>query len=173
MSDEYEPQDAYSLGSQDEGGPYAHYANLVKSCPEHAHLLDGHARVHFLMVRDEVVMAGRMVLGAVHLPRVQGRLKGVFDWMLASLLPSAPDFLVLLDRGYWMSGSERDREILIYHEMCHCVQAVDKEGDPRYTDDGDAVWALRGHDVEEFEATVRRYGAYSDELKSFIQAVKP
>ena len=151
-----------------ESAPFHYYEALLKQCPEHAHLSD--AEVQFLLFSDPVIRQGKQVLGEAHLPRVQGKLSKLFQWLLARYYGSTPDFLILLDREYWESGSDRDREILVYHEMCHCVHAKNAEGDFRFDNDGRPVWAIAPHDVEEFEAVVKRYGAYSPEILSFIAA---
>lgn len=145
------------------------YDRLVQ-LPEFEHLRDGEAVVDFLLRDGEEIKQGRLVLGAVHLPGVQGQLKPVFDWMLRNLLGRSPDFLVILDRDYWLGADERSREILMYHEMCHMIQKVDADGEPRFDDEGRPVFGLIGHDVEDFIAVVRRYGAYSDEIRQFIAA---
>lgn len=163
---------AYGLPREGEFDPRRYYERVLAQCPEHAHLKDGEAVVDFLLVGMPVIKAGRQVIGMAHLPRVQGQLKGVFVWMLMRTFGRLPDFLITLDREYWMGSTDRDREILMYHEMCHCIHAVDRDGEPRYDEDGRPVWALKAHDVEEFEATVRRYGAYSPDIRRFIEAAQ-
>jgi hypothetical protein len=155
-----------------EAGP-DHPEHWYRRCldyPEHEHLKDGQPRVTFLLRTDPQFEAGRRVLGSVHLPKVQGKLKGVFGWMLARMFGGLPDFVMILDRGFWESNGDRDREILMFHEMSHCEHAVDADGEPRYTDEGLPVWRLVEHDVNEFIATVRRYGPYSAEIEEFVKA---
>jgi len=113
-----------------------------------------------------------MELGSVHMPKVQGSLKDVFTWSLQRLLGYMPDYLMILDRDYWMASSPALREILIFHEACHMVQKTNKDGDPSYNDDGLPVWGLLGHDLEEFDAVVRRYGAYRSDVASFLAAAQ-
>lgn len=156
--------------ASDQTGPYAICARLVRDYPEFDHLKEGDARIEFLLCGVETLRGGRQVLGEVHLPTVQGRLKGVFDWLLLRLFEETPDFLVVLDQAYWDEADGRQREILVFHELCHCVQKSDKQGEPRFDEEGRPVWGLMGHDVEEFTATVSRYGAYSPEIVEFIQA---
>ena len=161
--------DAFNIPVKDDDPRYF-YDKLLKECPEHEHLLDGEAVVDFLVVRDPVIKQEMEVLGSVHLPTVQGRLKGVFNWMLVNKLGRIPDFLVLLDKDYWMSVETLDREILIHHEMCHMIHKKNNEGELRFDMFGNPVWGLRGHSVEEFNETVSRYGAYSQEIREFIAA---
>ena len=160
----------YLMPAPSQDAPSAVAAEMVSSYPEFQHLKDGEARIEFLFALDPVVRNGRQVLGEVHLPTVQGRLKGVFDWLLGKLLDGTPDFLILLDFAYWDESDARMREILVFHELCHCIQKSDKDGDPRFDEDGRPVWGLIAHTVEEFSSTVRRYGSYSEEIKEFISA---
>lgn len=150
--------------------PRYYYDRLLKACEEFRHLEEGEANIHFLLVSEPVVKQGKQILGAVHIPKVQGQLKGVFRWLLADAFGGVPDFLVLLDATFWKYGNDRDREILMYHEMCHMVHAEDREGEPRYDEDGNPVWGLVGHDIEDFNAVVRRYGIYSEDLRRFVDA---
>jgi hypothetical protein len=147
-----------------------HWYRRCLDYPEHEHLKDGQPRVAFLLRSVPQFEAGRQVLGSVHLPKVQGKLKGVFGWMLARMFGELPHFVMILDREFWETRGDRDREILVFHECLHIAQAVDAEGEPRYTEEGEPVWVIRGHDVEEFVETVRRYGAYSSDIRAFVEA---
>ncbi len=165
--------DFLSLPSSDEAlSPSGYFDRLIKSCPEFAHLLDGEVNVAWFMRAAAMSVGGRMVLGTVHLPKVQGKLNPLFLWMLKEIHGSNPDFIVILDAVWWGEASLKEREILVYHETCHMVQATDREGEPKFDDDtGRPVFALVGHDVEEFAAVVRRYGAWNDDLEHFHQAL--
>jgi hypothetical protein len=146
------------------------YARLIQ-LPEHAHLKDFDAMVVFFLQVDREIKQGRVVLGAAHLPRVQGKLSGLFYSMLAERYGRLPDYIITLDHDYWMEeSSEIEREALLYHELCHCVQAVDKDGEMRFDEAGNPVWALAPHDIEEFNLVVARYGAWSDDIKAFLGA---
>lgn len=160
---------AYVVPEDNKIHPVCYYDKLVK-LSEHVHLLEGEAVVDFLLVSEPVIQQGRQVLGAVHMPMVQGKLRGVFEWMLLEKLGRLPDFLMLLDKDYWREGGSIDREILMYHEMCHCCHKEDKYGEPRFDESGRPVFGLIGHDVEEFSKTVERYGSYSPEIRDFIAA---
>jgi hypothetical protein len=148
-------------------------AERVLQMPEHAHLRDGEAHIEWLFRADPKIQAGRQILGTCHLPTVQGSLREFFVWMCARLFGALPDFLIILDHGYWMECGPRNREILVFHELSHAVQAVDKYGEPRFEKDtGRPVWAIKGHDVEEFTSVVARYGAWNDDIRSFIAAAR-
>lgn len=145
-------------------------AERLMQLPEHEHLKDLDATIDWLMRNDEKIRGGRRVLGSVHLPGVRGELSDLFDDMLIGLLGRTPDFLIILETDYWNEATPLQREILVYHELSHCQQKVDRYGAPRVNSDGSPVWGLRGHDVEEFTQVVRRYGAHNTEIQEFINA---
>lgn len=162
---------SYQIPPDDEHHP-ARWAARLMDAGEFAHLRDGEARIAWLMRTHEEVMGGRQVLGTVFMPKVQGRLKDVFIWLLEEKFPEGVDFLIILDADYWDESDDRLREILIFHELCHAIQKVDQYGSPRFDEDGNPVWGLRGHDVEEFTDVVARYGAWNEDLRGFIAAAQ-
>jgi hypothetical protein len=151
--------------------PRAIYERLVRECPEFVHLREGEPAVEFLLRNFQKVKAGREVLGTCYLPTVQGELKPMFEWMMVRLFGFLPDFLIVLDRAFWNEADALEREILMFHEMMHAGQKVDRYGTPMFSkDSGLPLWCINGHDVEEFTETVRRYGAYSADIQAFIAA---
>lgn len=146
-------------------------AERVLDLPEHAHLREGEAHIEWLFRAAPQIKAGRQILGTCHLPTVQGSLRDFFVWLCAKMFGALPDFLIILDKGYWDEASPREREILVYHELCHAVHAVDKYGELRFDrETGEPVWGLRGHDVEEFTQVVQRYGQWNDDIRRFVAA---
>lgn len=139
---------------------------------EFAELRFGEATIDFLLRREPKVKNMRQVLGTCYLPRVQGDLAPLFDWLLAGLLGHEPTFLIVLDSTYWVDATDLQREILVYHEISHAVQARDAFGGPRFDRNGLPVWAIRDHDVSEFIPVVRRYGAHTEEIKQFVEAIR-
>lgn len=137
---------------------------------EHSHLVDNDIEIDWLMRTDAKVKQGRLVLGTVYMPTVQGELRDMFEWMLSSLLGRLPQFLIVLDMENWQQASARSREILVFHELCHIKQKLDRFGAPRFDKDGRPAYGLNAHSVEEFTEVVARYGAYTDELVAFIDA---
>ncbi len=164
---------SYSLTSALSAGitrPETCAARLLK-LPEFSHLRDGEAHIEFIMRGHPQVRAGRQILGTCHLPQVQGKLKDVFLWILAEKFGTLPDFLIELDAEWWIESGERDREVLVYHELSHAEQAKDKNGEPRFNEEGRPVFSIKGHDIEEFSQVVLRYGAHSPDLKAFFAAL--
>ena len=162
------------LPSRAEGlDPRAYCARLLKDCPEFSHLAEGEVDICWIESVAGLSEKGRQVLGMVHEPKVQGKLNGLFFWLLKTMHGSDPDFIILLDAVYWAQATQREREILVYHELSHIAHAEDKDGEPKYNEDtGRPVYRIVGHDVEEFSAVARRYGAWNADLQQFAQALK-
>lgn len=152
--------------------PVPIFQRLVRDCPEFIHLKEGEPSVEWMFRTDEVVSQGRRVLGTCFQPSVQGKLRPLFDWFMEKEWGYIPDFLVVLDWGYWHDEAEDDeREILIFHETCHMGQKKDGFGCPMFKrDTGEPIWCIDGHDVEEFVKVVARYGAWNPEVQALIAA---
>jgi len=144
----------------------------VLRMPEHRHLVENEARIEWLMRNEPKVKAGRYVAGTAYKPKVNGELSGMFDWLLGAYFGEFPDFLIVLDREYWLQATALQREILVFHELSHCIQAEDQYGAPKFDRDGNPVFAILGHDIEEFNSVVSRYGKHSDDVRSFIEAAE-
>lgn len=115
----------------------------------------------------------KRILGMACMPGVNGQLSDLFDQLLEDTLGYPPDFLILLNGDWWEAATDREREILVVHEALHCGQALDKYGAPRFTKmDNRPVLTMVQHDVEEFTAVVRRYGAWKGDLQEFLEAAK-
>lgn len=128
--------------------------------PEHAHLQ--HARIGFIWTTAERAKVGRRVLGMAEMPsfRCNAWQKARQQQQMVEWFGLTPDFLITLDAHYCAQASDLEFAALVEHELYHCAQATDEFGAPRFNrDTGEPVWAMRGHDVEEFIGVVRRYGA--------------
>lgn len=144
----------------------------VLELPEHTDLLVGGAAIDWLFRMAEKKRKGRRVIGACHMPGVQGDLSDLFDYLLDRHFGRTPDFLIVLDYTYWAEASALEREILCFHELRHARQAVDKFNVPKFDKEGMPVWTIVGHDVEEFDDVVRRYGAHDHDLRRFVDAAR-
>ena len=150
--------------------PVKVYSGLL-ALPEHTHLAEHRPDVAFLMREGTWNRQGRRVLGMCCMPGVTGTLSPLFDWMLERTIGYWPVFLFILSAEFWLEASDRQREILMFHEMMHAGQATDEYGGPKFNRQGEPVWCIRGHDVEEFNAVVARYGAWKTDLKLFADAL--
>lgn len=161
---------AASYRLPDEAWHPAILAARVLLMPEHVHLTEGDATIDWLMRVEPKRKGGRWVLGTACQPKVNGELSPMFDWLVTRLFGRMPDFLIVLDLGYWMDATPEQREILVFHELAHCVQKEDAFGAPKFDKDGHPVWGLKGHDVEEFTSVVARYGAWNEDIRRFVAA---
>ena len=73
------------------------------------------------------------------------------------------NFCIVVSYEVWRELSEKQRSALIDHELSHCY--VDE------TDEGELVYSIRKHDIEEFTNVARRWGAYSSDLTLFKSAI--
>ena len=140
--------------------------------PIHAHLVENEIIIEYLMAAEGVFKAGKTVIGTTHVPTVQGRLKSLFEMLLTDFFEGMPDFLMTIDQVWWDEASAIDRDALVWHELCHVQQEIDKNGELAFDRDGNPKYALRDHDVAAFNSEVERYGAWSSDLQSFIAAAE-
>lgn len=154
----------------DEAGHPAVIAARLMLHEEHQHLVENEITIEYLMAADNVHRAGKQVIGAVHLPTVQGRLKSLFEMLLGDFFGELPDFLMVIDLAWWEEASAIDREALIWHELCHVRQEIDQYGALKFDQDGNPKYGLREHDVTSFNSEVARYGAWSPDLQQFFAA---
>lgn len=153
--------------------PRAYYASLLNECVEFATLKQYEPRVAFFLRAMPKRKQGRCILGTCYMPRVTGELSGMFDWLLEERLGYFPDFMIVLDAEWWAEASPTLREALVFHEGLHMGQEHDAFGCPKFhRETGEPVWAIRGHDIEEFNAVVARYGAWKSDVEAFINAVR-
>lgn len=148
-------------------------AERLMEDPEHAHLRENEIRIEYLFRNEPKTKGGRMVLGSVHEPSCQGEMRPLFEWLLERLFGYLPDYLIILDRGFWTSVTPQTREALIWHELAHIKQKLDEYGAPRFNrQTGLPIYGLVGHDIEEFRSTVERYGSWSPDIEDFLAAAR-
>jgi len=130
---------------------------------DHIHLRD--AAIGALWTNADNVKQGRRVLGQAEMParslgksgawqraRGEQQMREWFDGIV-------PDFVLTFDAVFANQCDDATFCALVDHELCHCAQAVDEFGMQRWNQQtGDPIWAIRGHDVEEFVSVVRRFG---------------
>lgn len=172
MSDDLDLSE-FLVPEDDENAPQAVYERLVRECAEFDVLREFEPSMLILFRTTPKLKAGREVLGECCMPSVQGSLKPMFEWLLIEKFGYYPTFMILLDRDFWMASDERTRSALMFHELCHAGQKHDKYGAPMFNKDtGEPCWMIRAHDLEEFDAVVRRYGAWEPGISRFVEAVQ-
>lgn len=148
---------------------------LVDELEEFADLRIGEALIMVVMRSIPASDGGKAVAGSMALPTWKGKY-GMGDlalWLLAKACGGEPpDFILLLDTTFWEGATPHQREALVHHELMHAKHATDRDGEKRFTEEGLPVWAIRPHDLEEFNQTVQRYGAWHDDITSFVGALR-
>lgn len=148
-------------------------ASLMRTA-EHRHLAENEISIGYLMRSVGKEKGGKLELGSVHDVKhmAQGAFKELFAQLLEGMLGELPQFVMVLDAGFWATASDRDAEALVWHELCHVKQATDRYGAPRFDMDGRPVYKLREHDVAAFNSEVARYGTWSPDLRDFVAAAQ-
>jgi hypothetical protein len=77
------------------------------------------------------------------------------------------DVIIVLNSEWWNDAevTDRQREALLFHELCHPRPVLDEDNDPKVDENGKIVWYNRKHDVEEFRAVIQKYGLYKADLE--------
>ena len=139
--------------------------------PDHAHLRE--ASIGFLWTNVENVKRGRMVLGTCQLVTNSGDkwTAGRSTQQLEEWFGDLPDFLITI---YAPAAAEMDNAsfmALIEHELYHAAQKTDEHGSPMFSNmTGEPLWAMRGHDAEQFIGVVARYGAEASMVEALVEA---
>jgi hypothetical protein len=137
------------------GGPLHH--------AEHGHL-DG-AEIGVLWTNAANTRQGNVVAGTAEIPKPPSHLgkwtRARLTYQLEEWFGCVPDFLITLSAPLSAAASDLAFCGLAKHELCHCAQATDEWGMPRFRkDDGRPIFTIRGHDVEEHVSVVREFGPY-------------
>jgi len=128
----------------------------------HSRLLN--AQIGVLWTTAPYWRRGRQVLAQAEMP---GRSKSTWTArrnlsQLHHWFGFVPDFLLTFDAIYADGADDATFAALVDHELCHCAQAEDEFGNPKFNrETGQPSWKLRGHDVEEFVSVVQRFGIHA------------
>lgn len=160
-------------GAEDDGSPWPIYERLRRDAPEFEEIRDFEPTVAFLFRHESKVKNGKLILGMCSMPGVQGDLSPLFDWLLERVLGYAPIYLIWFDSQWWETATPLQREALTFHELSHIAIKKDQYGVQRFNQQtGDPVWGIIGHSLEEFDAVVRRYGAWTCDIERFVAAAR-
>jgi hypothetical protein len=119
--------------------------------------------------------AGRRVIGQCEkgLPPLSKWPRARMERRLLDWFGEVPDFVLTFDAEYCAQCSDDEFMALVEHELYHCGRAKDAFGAPRFNSQtGLPIFALRGHDVEEFVGVVRRYGADAAGVRNMVEAAR-
>ncbi len=144
------------------GGPLAN--------EEHAHLND--ARLGVLWTNAINRSQQREVMATAEIPGIQagGWRRARFEWQLAQWFGTAPDFPLTFSGPIARTLSDRAFCALVSHELHHCAQALDQYGDPKFDAVGAPMYAIKGHDLEQFVGVVQQFGVTSAAERAFLAA---
>jgi len=137
---------------------------------EHEHLQDAHLGVVWTNAINQ--RQQRTVMATAEIPGIQagGWRRARFEHQMTQWFGRMPDFLLTFSGPECQRLSDREFCALVEHELYHCAQSTDREGSPRFRDDGTPLYAMRGHDVEQFVGVVQRYGVTSADERAFVAA---
>lgn len=142
--------------------------------PDHQHLADAHFGV--LWTRVAAFRHMNPIAGQAEIPRFQGAKwpKTRQEQQMEEWFGDVPDFVLTFDASYATQCDDITFCALVEHEMYHCGQERDAFGGPKINSIGMPVFAIRGHDVEEFVGVVRRYGvgAAAGQTLALIEAAQ-
>jgi len=125
---------------------------------DHEHLPAG--EIACLWTNAEYMKKGRQIIGQAEKPGTGSSWTGARSvYQLEQWFGYAPPFLITLDALACAGLDNASFAALVDHELYHCAQATDREGQPSFNQaTGRPNYCIRGHDVEEFVGVVRRFG---------------
>lgn len=152
----------------------ADLAARLLTYPEHRHLADNEISIGYMMRMETKEKGGKFEAGSANDVKhmAQGAFKDLFEQLLADFLGFLPQFIIVLDAGFWVAASDMEREALLFHELMHIQQKVDKYGSPKFDIHGNPSYGIKEHDVTAFNAEVARYGAWSPDLVKFAEVLE-
>jgi hypothetical protein len=127
---------------------------------EHLHLAK--ATIGFLWTNAPNTRQMKRIVGTAEMPLFRGNRwqKARQEQQLEQWFGLQPDFLITFDATFWAESNAAERLCVFEHELYHCAQARDAWGLPRFSRrTGKPIFAMRGHDIENFVGVIRRYGA--------------
>jgi hypothetical protein len=154
---------AYELVTRDteQGNGMYDLLGKVREFPEHESL--GEARIALAFCSTwKYDRDGRIVLGQC---RKQTALTKEF---------MSFDFIILINKVWWNDPNTDDlqREVLVFHELCHAAPNYDPISGEQKRDARDRLeWRIRKHDLEEFRSVLARYGLWKSDLQAGFRAL--
>lgn len=126
-------------------------AKLAKKLIPQYHPELATARIDYIFISEASMKNGRPVRGKVR------KLSGYVEHRIEN------DFVLEIALDLWNQADANSRTALVDHLLERLT------GDEDENDAGAPMkWKLRCPDVEEFTSILKRYGAWNDDLKSFV-----
>lgn len=139
---------------------------------EHQHLIPATIGVLWTNVpngRHQVAIAATCQLGK---PMAMGKwAKAQQEQQRREWFGDVPDFILTFDAACALSMDDVSFCAMVEHELHHARYELDDDGGIKFSKStGLPIWALRGHDVEEFVDVVARYGATGRHVADLVEA---
>jgi hypothetical protein len=137
--------------------------------PDHQHL--EFAKLGVLWTNKTYRKQQRWILGQAEDPKGNtggAWKKGQREQQLEQWFHVVPDFVITLYAPRLKAFDDRSFCAIVEHELYHCAQDTNEFGAPRFHKDGSPMFAIRGHDVEEFFGVAARYGLPKD-LRALVE----
>ncbi|MBY3621096.1 hypothetical protein M2444_004770 [Paenibacillus sp. PastF-3] len=81
--------------------------------------------------------------------------------------------VIIINKNAWQFLDDRMKEALVTHELCHYLVPTDKHGSPKLNkNDKRPVLQICGHDIEEFQLVVKKYGLWMTDTREFFDAAR-
>ena len=138
--------------------------------PRHEHLRN--ATIGWLWTSAECTNRDKSVAGQCQLvaPEQRKWSSAMKAWQLRQWFGLMPDFVIIISAEFARDADDWSFCALIEHELCHAAQDVDPFGSPRFDREGNPMFRLVSHDVEEFTDVVARYGSKATGVQPMIAA---
>lgn len=136
----------------------------------HSHLR--HAEIGWLWTNAEHFERNRQAAGVCRMigPTQKKWGRQLADFHLSQMFGMVPDFVITISVPIAATIDDWSFCALIEHELSHAAQDVSLDGEPRFTKDGNPIFRMVGHDVEEFVDVVARYGADATGTRPLVTA---
>lgn len=138
---------------------------------DHSHLRG--ASIGVLWTNEPNLSKQRQVVGTAEMPFFRGNAwqKARQQFQIKQWFGSVPDFVITLFAPFAYEADDASFCAVCEHELYHCAPSLDEFGCPRFRQsDGSPIFAIRGHDVEQFVGVTRRYGARAAGVVSLVEA---
>jgi hypothetical protein len=143
---------------------------VIKHFETFEHLREG--KIGALFTDDYIKIKGNMCSAFCTLPVAQGQNRKLYTWSLETSFCFSPDALIVVFTDDWDDLDVESRSILIFHELKHLKHKETPGGKPCYSDMGNPILEMVGHDLGEFYEVVAKFGAWSADISLFESLLK-
>lgn len=109
--------------------------------------------VNFVFIFKEKASkkGGKIVIAKVR--KVRAKEKIAYD--------SDVDFVIEIGHNAWEELNDKQKEAVIFHELCHCLVDENEEGEKELS--------ILPHEIEEFADVIEVYGLYTFDIQKFVE----